>query len=148
MQRLNTALAWFAGLLLATLLGSIIQTQFNLAMIQGLGAPVDALMRLESTAHDLLNFAPTYGVLVAAAFLIALPVSGLIARWWPEARIALHTLAGAAGISVALVVMNQLLPATLIGASRFSTGILALALAGALGGLLFAWLSPRPDRRG
>ncbi|SEL38663.1 hypothetical protein [Ectothiorhodospira marina] len=141
MQRVKTALAWFAGLILATLLGSIIQTQFNLAMIQALGAPMNGSLRLQSTAHDLLNFAPTYGVLVVAAFLIALPVSGLLARLWPEARTLLHTLAGAIGIAVALVIMNHLLPVTMIGASRFHTGILALSLAGALGGLLFAWTS-------
>ncbi len=145
MQKLRAALAWFVAVGVTAALGSVIQTQFNLAMVQQLGAPVPITVRLETTLHDLLNFAPTYAVLVAAAFLIALPVSGLLARLWPGGRIVLHALAGGVAIIAALLVMNAILPATMIGAARFASGVAALALAGALGGLLFAlWARPRP----
>ncbi|TVP88950.1 MAG: hypothetical protein EA347_05105 [Thioalkalivibrio sp.] len=144
MQRLRVALAWFAAVVVTAGAGSVIQTQFNLAMIQQLGAPVPIPVRLETTLHDLASFAPTYALLVAAGFLVALPISGLLARLWPGGRIVLHALAGGAAIVAALLVMNAVLPATMIGAARFPSGVAALALAGVLGGLLFAlWARPR-----
>ncbi|WP_043739567.1 hypothetical protein [Thioalkalivibrio nitratireducens] len=147
MQRLRAALAWFGAVVVTAAAGSVIQTQFNLAMIQRLGAPIPWPVRLETTLHDLAGFAPTYALLVAAGFLVALPVSGLLARRWPRARIALHALAGFAAIAGALLVMNALLPATMIGAARFASGIGALAAAGALGGWLFAlWIRPHGPR--
>nr|WP_296748906.1 hypothetical protein [Thioalkalivibrio sp.] len=144
MRWMRNVVAWIAAVVVAAMAGSIVQTQFNLAMIRDLGAPAPWNLRLETTLHDLIHFAPTYGLLVAAAFLIALAVSGLLARRWPRARAPLHTLAAGTGIAAALLLMNWILPATVIGAARFGTGILALALAGALGGLLFArWTQPR-----
>ena len=144
MRWMRSLVAWIAAVAVAAMLGSIVQTQFNLAMIRDLGAPVPWNLRLDTTLHDLVHFAPTYALLVAAAFLIALAVSGLLARRWPRARVSLHTIAAGTGIATALLLMNWILPATVIGAARFGTGILALALAGALGGLLFArWTRPQ-----
>lgn len=144
MQKLRKLVAWVVAVVVSAALGSIIQTQFNLAMIQQLGAPIPFGIRLETTLHDLLNFAPTYALLVAAGFLVALPVSGLLTRAWSSGRAVLHALAGGAAVAAALLVMNALLPATVIGAARFPSGIAALSLAGALGGLLFAlWTRPQ-----
>ena len=144
MRKLRTILAWFAAVVVTAITGSMIQTQFNLAMIQQLGAPVPVGIRLETTLQDLAGFAPTYALLVAAGFLVALPVSGLLTRLWPLGRVALHALAGGVAIAVALLVMNALLPATVIGAARFPAGIAALSLAGVLGGFLFAlWTRPQ-----
>lgn len=143
MRKLRTVVAWFAAVLVTAVAGSVIQTQFNLAMIRRLGAPVSLTDRLETTLHDLAGFTPTYALLVAAGFLIALPVSGLLARFWPAGRMVLHGLAGGTAIVGALLVMNALLPVTMIGAARFPSGIATLALPGMLGGLLFAfWTRP------
>jgi hypothetical protein len=143
MRKLRTVLAWFAAVVVTAAAGSVTQTQFNLAMIQELGAPVPVGIRFETTFQDLAGFAPTYALLVAAGFLVALPVSGLLARLWPLGRVALHALAGGVAIAAALLVMNTLLPATIIGATRFPAGIAALSLAGVLGGFLFAlWTRP------
>lgn len=139
MRKLRTAVAWFAAVLVTAAAGSVVQTQFNLAMIQRLGAPVPLTDRVETTLHDLVGFAPTYALLVAAGFLIALPVSGLLARFWPAGRMVLHALAGGTAIVGALLMMNALLPVTVIGAARFPSGVATLALSGMLGGLLFAF---------
>jgi hypothetical protein len=146
MKGIGRVLAWIAAVAMATVTGSIVQTQFNLAMIRELGAPVPWHLRLETTLHDLLHFAPTYALLVGAAFLVAFALSGLLARSWPGTRTAMHTLAGGAGIAAALLLMNRVLPATVIGAARFNTGILALALTGALGGLLYAHWTRQLER--
>jgi hypothetical protein len=144
MRKLRTVFAWGAAVVVTAAAGSVIQTQFNLAMIQQLGAPIPLAIRFETTVHDLIGFAPGYAVLVAAGFLVALGISALFARHWPRARVGLHAIAGGVAIAAALLLMNALLPATIIGAARLPAGVAALSLAGVMGGGLFAyWTRPR-----
>lgn len=143
MRVLRVVAAWLLAVLCATLLGTLVQTQFNLAALAGLGVAVSLGERLQATLHDLVNFSPLYATVVAAAFLPAFTVSGLLARAWPRWRQPLHLAAGLAAIPVALLVMHRLLPVMPISAARTQAGVLALALCGALAGLVFARLSPR-----
>lgn len=148
MRFLKFLLAWIAASALAGIVGSILQTQFNLAAIAAIGAPVPLPVRLQTTLQDLAGFAPLFTAIVAAGFLVAFLVAGWLARRLPGNRTLLYTLAGAAAIAVALLLMNALLPITAIGATRSLTGLLALCAAGALGGRLFAALAPqRPAPR-
>ena len=143
MRALRVVAAWLLAVLCATLLGAVVQTQFNLASLSGLGVEVSLAERLRATLHDLVNFSPLYAVVVAAAFLPAFLLSGLLARGWPRWRLPLHVAAGLAAIPVALLVMNRLLPVTPIAAARGQAGVLALGLCGALAGLVFARLAGR-----
>ena len=127
-------LAWLAAVVMATLLGSIIQTQFNLARIAALDAPVPLGLRLQTTLLDLVHFAPLWAVIVALGMLIALVVALPLARRWPHWRTGLFTLAGFLAVATALMVMNAMLPVTAVGAARTLTGLVAMSLAGALGG--------------
>lgn len=147
MKILGTLLAWLLAAAVTAVAGSVVQTQFNLAAIAALGAPVPLGTRLHVTAHDLVNFAPTFGLIGAAGFLVAFPVAALLARRRPEHRISLYTLAGAAAIAAAIGLMDLMLPVTVIGAARSWAGILSLALAGALGGWCFARISLALARR-
>jgi hypothetical protein len=144
MKLLKFLLAWVAAAALTGAAGSILQTQFNLAAIAAVGAPVPLPVRLQTTLQDLAGFAPLFTGIVAAGFLVAFPVAGWLARHLPGNRTLLYTLAGAAAIAVALLLSNALLPITAIGATRSLAGLLALCAAGALGGRLFAALAPRP----
>jgi hypothetical protein len=103
---------WVAAVVLASLLGSAIQTQYNLAALAGLDVSIGLAARLESTAHDLWHFAPLYGALVAVSFFVAWPVAGWLARRRPDRRPAWFTLAGTAAVAVMLVTMNAVLPIT------------------------------------
>ena len=49
---------WLLAVLATTLVGSIVQTQFNLAQLAALGQPVGLGLRLHTTGLDLLRFAP------------------------------------------------------------------------------------------
>lgn len=135
---LTVAAAYVAGVATTTLLGSIVQTQFNLAELQALGAPAPLDVRLQATLADLAGFTPTYGAVMGVALLIAFVVSGLLARALPGMRTALHVLAGGTAVVAAILVMIQLFGITPIAAARDLPGFAALALCGALGGWVFS----------
>ncbi|MGB4072532.1 hypothetical protein [Pseudomonas sp.] len=140
----RTLLYFLLAVLLASVLGTVLQTQFNLANLQALGAPIPLAVRLQTTGLDLLGFSPLFAVLVILGFVFALPAASLLARHWPAARWALFALAGALAVLAAMALANALLPMpTLIGANRSLAGTLGLMACGSLGALLFAMLGRR-----
>lgn len=147
MEFLRITVAWLVAILVCAGAGSIIQTQFNLAAIAALGVPLPPGVRLQTTLQDLVGFMPLLVVITAAGFLPAFAVAGRLSRARPKIRAGLHTLAGAVAITVAILMMNAVLPVTVIGATRSVFGILALAAAGALGGRVYAALTPGGERR-
>lgn len=141
MRALKLIAAWLAAAAATAALGSIAQTQFNLAELQALGVPVPAGVRLGTTARDLAGFAPLFGALVAIGFLIAFPVTALLRRWWVRGRAALYALAGAVAVTATIAIMIALFELVPIAAARGAGGFAALALCGAAGGWLFARIS-------
>lgn len=140
----RTLMYFLLAVLLASVLGTVLQTQFNLANLQALGAPMPMAVRLQTTGLDLLGFSPTFAVLVILGFVFALPAASLLSRHWPVARWAIFALAGALAVLVAMALVNALLPMpTLIGANRSLAGTLGLMACGSLGALLFAILGRR-----
>ncbi|TBU71521.1 hypothetical protein DNK10_24110 [Pseudomonas daroniae] len=130
------------AVLVATLLGSIVQTQFNLAALQQLGASISPGVRIQATLHDLFGFSPTFAALVIAAFIVALPLAAWLASVLGTLRWLVFLLAGALAVWLALSVANAIAPMpTLIGANRTLAGTLALMVCGSLGSLAFARFS-------
>ncbi|WP_070885898.1 hypothetical protein M1D96_21325 [Pseudomonas sp. D1-3] len=130
------------AVLVASVLGSVVQTQFNLAALQQLGANISPGIRLQATAHDLLGFSPTFAALVIAAFIVALPLTARLAPAQGGLRWLAFLLAGALAVWLALATANAFAPMpTLIGANRTLAGTLALMLCGSLGSLVFARFS-------
>ena len=143
-SKLRTLLYFFLAVLLASVMGTVLQTQFNLANLQALGAPMPLGVRVQTTCLDLLGFSPTFAILVILGFIFALPAASLLARLWPMGRWLLFTLAGALAVLAAMALANALLPMpTLIGANRSLAGTLGLMACGSLGALLFAGLMRR-----
>lgn len=140
----RTLLYFLLAVLLASVLGTVLQTQFNLASLQALGAPMPLAVRLQTTGLDLLGFSPLFAVLVILGFAFALPAASLLARYWPALRWAIFALAGALAVLAAMALANALLPMpTLIGANRSLAGTLGLMACGSLGAVLFALLGRR-----
>lgn len=143
---LRTLLIFLLAVAFATVLGSIIQTQVNLAALQTLGMPVDLSVRLNTTARDLLGFTPAYAAIMTVTLLFALPPAALAARFMPVWRLPLFFLAGGLGLLAAFQIADAFAPMpTLIAATRSAEGTAAMMLSGAFGGLLFATLR-RPHR--
>ena len=143
-SKLRTLLYFFLAVLLASVMGTVLQTQFNLANLQALGAPMPLGVRVQTTCLDLLGFSPTLAMLVILGFIFALPAASLLARLWPMGRWLLFTLAGALAVLAAMALANALLPMpTLIGANRTLAGTVGLMACGSIGALLFAGLMRR-----
>lgn len=132
-------LQFVLAVLVATMVGSVIQTQYNLAQLLALGAPVPMDVRMQTTCLDLLGFSPVFAMLVLFGFAFALPLAAWLSGKLPVARWILFALAGALAIWVALVLANAALPMpTFIGANRSVAGTLGLMASGSIGGLFFA----------
>lgn len=145
---LRIVLAWLAAVLVAAALGSLVQSQFNMAAIAGLGVEVPVREWGRAAAHDLVHFGPFWAAVVGVALLFGFPVAAGLARFASGARHALYFLAGGVAVMCALVIMSALLPVTLVAAARHATGMALMALGGAVGGLVFAQLSERPPSSG
>jgi len=138
------ALAYVLAVACSASLASLVQTQFNLARLRGLGESIDLYTQVAVSLYDLGSFAPTFAVIVALAFLPAF----LVAAWLGNGRLrgfftCLAMLAGLSSILLAIWTMNSVLPVTVIAASREFGGTLVLGLTGVVGGWVFARLTYR-----
>ena len=135
-----------AGWLLATVWGSVVQTQFNLQALVGLGVEVPPGLRALTTLQDLAGFAPVYAGILAAGWLPALGLAAWIARRQPAWRTALLASAAGLGMVVAVRAVDAVAPMPVfIDATRGWPGLLAMAAGAVLGGLLYA-LTTRQHR--
>lgn len=132
-------LALLMAIVIAVAWGALVQTQFNIAALQSIGAEIPIGLRLEMSARDLLGFSPIYGVIVSCALTIALPCAALLARWNPRLRSLLFALAGGVSIALAIRLVDAATPPpTLIAATRGISGWLLMALGGSLGAIWYA----------
>ncbi|KUM40056.1 hypothetical protein [Pseudomonas sp. EpS/L25] len=144
----RSLLAFAAALLLAAAWGSLVQTQYNLAALQGLELPIDGATRWRTSLQDLLGFGPVYAAIVLAAWLPAFAAAFWLARRSGPYRACLLPLATSVSLIVAIRLIDAFAPIpVLIYATRTLDGLLAMAVGGLLGGLLFIWLArPRPTQ--
>ena len=146
---LRVFLFYLLAVLVATVLGCLVQTQINLAALQQMDVPISLTERLTSSWQDLLSFTRLFVFMVAAALLPALPVAAGLSRIFRPWRWLLFALAGAAGIWVAFKVADHYLPMpTFIAATRETYGLLAMMAAVAVGSWLFGYLTRPKSKRG
>lgn len=139
---LNTILAFIIAVLVAGLLGTIIQTQLNLAAIREIGPPISFDMRMSNTWHDLVNFAPLYLAIIAATFLIAFIVAELIVWIISGHRLFWLTLSAVVGLWVTFKLIDYFAPMpTFIAATRGLGGTLIMLLAAAIGAVAYSLLT-------
>ncbi|MCU0764063.1 MAG: hypothetical protein MUF76_14185 [Hydrogenophaga sp.] len=136
--------ALLLALLLAAVWGSVVQTQWNLQALAGVGVDIPAALRLSTTLQDLLGFAPVYAGIVAAGWLPALGVAALLARRWPAGRTLLLATAAGAGVVAAIRSIDAVAPMPVfIDATRHWPGLLAMTMGAVVGGWLYARLTAR-----
>ena len=138
-----------AGLLLlawalAAAWGSVVQTYWNLQALVEVGVNIPAADWLRVMGQDLMGFAPVYGGILAAGWLIALPVASGLARWWPAGRSVLLAVAAGVGMVAAVRAVDAVAPMPVfIDATRGLPGLLAMAAGAVLAGWLYARFSAR-----
>lgn len=133
-------LAW----LLAAAWGSVVQTQWNLQALVGLGVGISAGDRASATWQDLIGFAPVYGGILAAGWVLALPFAALLAQRWPAWRSPLLATAAGVGMVAAVRAVDAVAPMPVfIDATRHLPGLLAMAAGAVIAGLLYARFTAR-----
>lgn len=142
-------LSYAAAVLLTTVLACAFSSHFVLwALSADLGVEIGVGRWLATMAGDVLGMGPLYGGIVAVAFGIALPVAALIVGTLCRAGVAWLGLrplgfaaGGAAAMLTALFVIRLLLEESPVAGARTPLGLAAQALAGAVGGHLYARLT-------
>lgn len=130
------------AVLIASILGSIFQTQVNLAAMRDIGPPIDFSMRWQNTTADLARFAPIYLGLVLGTFLVAFFIAELIARHIPGHRMVWLTLGATGGLWLCFTIVDLVAPMpTFIAATRDIGGTLLLLLAAAIGAVAYSLLT-------
>lgn len=141
--KIKVVLSFCVAVLIAGLLGSILQTQINIAYLRDIGPPVSFFMRLSSTWHDLLRFAPIYLTIVFATFVVAFPIAEFAARIIPGHRMFWLVVGAVSGIWLCFQLINHLAPMpTFIAATRGLGGTLLLLLAAAVSALIYTLMTP------
>ncbi|MDK8465159.1 PQQ-dependent sugar dehydrogenase [Marinobacter sp. SS13-12] len=145
----KVVLAFVIALVVGSVLGSLVQTHFNLQALEALGVEITMATQLETSAQDLVNFAPLYAVLFGISFLCSQGVAALVVRLSSNfSRLWLYPLAASVGLWVTLKIVDALAPMpTLIAATRGTGGLLAMLVTAAISGWLFAVLVNRPAQR-
>ena len=143
LPRGQTVFSFIVGLVILIFLFILTATQFNLAEIAALGLNVPFADRLATTAQDLVSGLPLIATILGFGFLIAMPVTGVIARWIKILPHMAHALGGFTGVAVTLFTLKALVAITPIGAARDINGFVALCLAGAIAGYIYSALKER-----
>jgi hypothetical protein len=132
--------AFVAALVVATLWGSIVQTQFNLNALANLGVDITIGVRTKTTISDIFSgFSLTYGsYVVLPSLFFAFAAAWFISRNQPRHAALWFAAAGAVGVLLGNPVVNYLSPLPLlVGATRDTLCLILMALGGGAAGVVF-----------
>lgn len=134
---------WMVAALASAIATSFIQSHLNLFALVALDVPFTFSVWWKTNVHDLLTFMPFFAMIAGSAFIGAFAVASRVSGHWPDHKHIIYSLAGFAGIGIALFATNRLFPlATLITATRHLPGNLLVLSTGALGGWVFCRMQP------
>lgn len=137
-------LGYVAALVATDIFASVFHTQMVLAALAGAGGIFEMGTRLGMTAFDLRGLAFSYGVIIAIALAIGFAVAWVVKKFLPPLAPIAYPTAGAAAMGVALSIMSMAFGGTTpIAGARGPEGFALQCLAGALGGVIFAWIVKR-----
>jgi len=138
--------AFLLALLVTYVLAATAATQSVLARLGEMGIVVTFDHRMGAIVHDLFGMLSSFLPLLGVGLLIAFLFTARVDRWVPGWRTPLYVLAGAAAVITVHVSLKIAFDITPVAAARSAGGLLIQALAGAVGGYVFA-MSGRPASR-
>ncbi|WP_456269142.1 PQQ-dependent sugar dehydrogenase [Kushneria sp. AK178] len=147
---LTIGIHFLIALLVGTLLGSIVQTQMNLAALQQMGVDISVMQRLTTTLGDLIRFAPVYAALFSVGFVISQALALLISHhfWSGQHRPVLCALAAMVALWLTFQLVNLFAPMpTLIAATRTTAGMIAMLISAGIAGVVLAFLRGAGQQR-
>ena len=146
-QRIPRIILVFISTVIATtILACVIGTQFVLAGLSDVGIAIPLAVRIANTWYDIINlgfipspaFGFSYGLMITIGLFIAFIAAAAVAHFLPRYRVIIFTVAGAVAIITQLWVSFQSFEVMLFAFARTPLGLGAQAIAGAVGGWMFA----------
>lgn len=137
---LRLILAFLAAVLSASVLCSLLSTQFVIAGLQSVDIAIPVAVRLQMSVDD-LAILQTLIPALSACFLVGFIVAALCIRWVGGSRTGWYTIAGFSSLIALYLLLNFILEIMPISGARSIIGLTAQGLAGGLGGYVFAKLS-------
>jgi hypothetical protein len=144
MAKLRTFLTFILHLLLASLLSfviaSMMHSQTTISGLIEVGANLSWNDKLTTIYSDFIGLLPVYGSIIFAGMFIAMPIASFIKKKLQLTNRLVHCLAGAVAVLTILIAMHPILNVTLIAGARGTGGMLMQSIAGAIGGLAYAFM--------
>ncbi len=134
---------YLLAVITAYVLASITATQSVISSLSSMGIDVDLATRLSMTVKDLAGMAGTFLPMIAAGYLVAFLVVGLLLVWRPHWRTPLYIVAGGAALIAIHLTMQLAFSITPVAIGRTVGGLLVQGVAGAVGGYVFSRLMQR-----
>jgi len=135
-------LIFILSVIIATLAASLFSTQFVIAALERSGAKVGWGGRLDMTLYDLGHLGLVYGIFIFIGLLIAFLAAGLVHRFAKTRRPLIYVVAGMTSFVVMLYLMQAVFfGVPIIAGARSTLGLAFQALAGGIGGYVFARLT-------
>ena len=129
--------ALIAAALATAMLGSIFSTQSVISSLNSLNVDVSMGDRLFMTINDFYILI-ALGPITLICFAISFIVAGFCHRLLGGNRTAWHIVAGATSLIATLFIIKAVVLVTLIAGTRTLLGLLSFAVAGAIGGWVYA----------
>ena len=134
---------YLSAVVVAYLLASIMATQSVISNLSGMGVDLSFAERATMTLHDIGGMAGMFLPMIAFGLLIAFMATALICHYWNQWRTPLYIIAGAAALVCVHLALNLAFGITPVAIARTTTGLALQALAGAVGGYTYVYLSGR-----
>jgi len=133
--------SYLLSISVAYVLGSIFATQFTLSNLSDFSFQISLSDRLFATGQDIISLAGSYLPLIALALLISFVFASFVNRFGVLTRLYLFAAAGFFALVCLHLIMKAVLGLTGIAATRTISGLLSQGVAGAVGGMCYAYLS-------
>lgn len=115
-------------------------SQYVVNQLVNVGVIVSITDNLSMTLDDWFGLLPTYGSIIAIAFVIAFPVANWLNKKLNSNRLALYSVSGVCALALVLIAIESIMNIHIIAGAR-GWGFYTQLLAGALGGYVFAFKS-------
>jgi len=139
---MRAILAYLAAVLVTYAVAVVFASQSVAGHLADMGVRVGAGERLGMVVHDLAGMVGIFLPVIAIGLLVALLVSTWLIRLKPAWRTVLYCLAGATAVISVHIALKLSFDITPVAVARSIPGLISQAIAGAVGGYVFARLKP------
>jgi len=141
MKFVKPILAFFAAVVVAYLLLSVMGTQFVLADVKSYGLAISLTDRLTATLHDIYGLFPVLLILVSATLFIAFVIASICNQFIGGQRRYWFRVAGFTSLPITMLLVKMAMGVTPFAMAGTGFGLLLIALSGLAGSSVYVRLT-------